>query len=42
MNDPLLKAILNYFLFPSSIEYNLIYLSIAPSQTELNQKHGFS
>ena len=38
------KTITNsrYFLIPSPIENNLIYLFITPSQTGLHQKHGFS
>ena len=30
-----------YFLIPSSIENNIIYLFITPSQTGLNKKHNF-
>ena len=40
--NPVKKSIKNYFLIPSSIENNLIYLFITPSQTGLHQKHGFS
>ena len=32
---------ISFFLIPSSIKNNLIYLFIAPSQTGLNQKHSF-